>query len=143
MSSGLSTPDFLTIGHICLDLIPETPESRIGGSAYYAATAAARLGYSVGVITAAGPESEALRGQPRTIVLSLDTDQSTTFENVDTSSGRRQILRHLAPAIPPQMVPAEWAKAAVVHLAPVAGEVPASMFRLFPRSLVGLTPQGY
>lgn len=143
MTEGLSTPDFLVIGHVCRDVLSGASGFRPGGSVFYAAATAARLGYSVGVVTAGGPEVDALRELPGTAVINLDTDKSTSFENVYEEGRRRQYLRHLAPAIPIHLVPAEWMKAPLVHIAPVANEVPLEMFRLFPKSLVGVTPQGY
>lgn len=130
-------------GHICRDVVPEPPGWRPGGAVWYAASTAARLGYSVGVVTAGAAEVEALRALPNTAVISLDAKRSTSFENVYEPSGRRQFLRALAPPIPKDLVPPEWTKAPVALLAPVADEVPADMARLFPRSLVGVCPQGW
>ena len=109
---------------------------------YYAASTAARLGASVGVLTAGAGEVEALRALPNTVVVSLDARKSTSFENVYEAGGRRQYLRALAPSIPVDLIPAEWSKAPVVLLAPVADELPAAMFRAFPRSLLAVSPQG-
>lgn len=110
---------------------------------YYAAATAAKLGYSVGVVTAGAAEVGALRALPNTVVVSLDTKKSTSFENVYDASGRRQYLRALAEAIPPDMVPSEWCSAPAALMAPVAGEVPFGMIRMFPRALIGLSPQGW
>ncbi|MFI5269202.1 MAG: PfkB family carbohydrate kinase [Chloroflexota bacterium] len=139
----LTTPDLVVVGHICRDVVAESPGWRPGGAVLYAAAAAARLGCSVGVLTAGAAEADVLRDLPNTVVVSLDAKRSTSFENVYEPAGRRQYLRALAPAIPPELLPYEWLKAPVVLLAPVAGEVSQEMARLFPRALLGVSPQGW
>ena len=49
---ALTTPDLVVVGHVCRDVTPEPPGWRPGGAVFYAASTAARLGYSVGVLTA-------------------------------------------------------------------------------------------
>lgn len=139
----LPTPDLVVIGHVCRDVAPEQPGWRPGGTVYYAASAADRLGYSVGVLTAGASEVDVLRKLRHTTVVSLAVRQSTSFENLYVAGGRRQYLRALAPRIPGDALPAEWRHAPAVLLGPVAGEVPAAMARQFPHSLVGVSPQGY
>jgi hypothetical protein len=139
-----ATPDLVVVGHICRDVVAEPPGWRPGGAVFYAAATAARLGYSVGVVTAGAREVEALRALPNTAVVSLDARKSTSFENVyDTSGSRRQYLRALAQPIPSDMVPSEWRSAPAALLAPVASEVSMATLRMFPRALVGVSPQGW
>ena len=71
--------DYLVIGHVAHDLTPEGP--RLGGTVAYSALTARALGLRVGVVTAAGRETslEALNGIP---VISIESPQSTTFENI-------------------------------------------------------------
>jgi sugar/nucleoside kinase (ribokinase family) len=140
---ALATPDLVVAGHVCRDVISEPPGWRPGGAVFYAASTAAKLGFSVGVITAGGHEVEALRELPNTMVVSLQAKHSTSFENIYEIGGRRQILRALAPSIPVELVPSEWRKAPAALLAPVADEVPVGMSRAFPQALVGVSPQGY
>lgn len=131
------------MGHICRDVVPEPPGWRPGGAVFYAASTAAKLGYSVGVLTAGAAETDALRELPNTVVVSLDVKRSTSFENVSEPGKRRQYLRAMAPAIPPELLPHEWRKAPVVLLAPVAGEISPETARLFPRALLAVSPQGW
>lgn len=138
-----NTPDLVVVGHVCRDVTSEPPGWRPGGAVYYAASTAARLGYSVGVITAGATEVETLRALPNTVVISLDAKKSTSFENVYEQGVRRQFVRGLAPPIPADLVPPEWSKAKVVLLAPVADEVPLALPRSFPLALIGVSPQGY
>ena len=62
--ASLEPVDYLVIGHVAHDLTPEG--SRLGGTAAYAALTARALGYRVGIVTAAGPETslEVLNGIP-------------------------------------------------------------------------------
>ena len=86
----LEPVDYLVIGHVAHDLTPQGP--RLGGTAAYSALTARALGLRVGVLTASGPETtlEPLKDIP---VVSLESDYSTTFENIYTSQGRVQYLR--------------------------------------------------
>ena len=124
-------------------MVAEPPGWRPGGAVFYAAAAASRLGFSVGVVTAGGREVEALRKLPNTVVVSLDSKKSTSFENVYEASGPRQYLRALAPPVPHGIVPSEWLKSTAVLLAPVADEVPATLLRMFPRAIIGVSAQGW
>jgi sugar/nucleoside kinase (ribokinase family) len=74
----------------------------------------------------------------------VPADEMTTFENIYTPSGRIQFLRAVAPPIPVDSVPPEWRTARVVHLGPVAQEVPPEIADVFPaETLIGATPQGW
>jgi sugar/nucleoside kinase (ribokinase family) len=132
--------DYLVIGHVAHDLAPEGP--RLGGTAAYSALTARALGMRVGIVTASGPETslEPLNGIP---VISLESPQSTTFENIYTEHGRIQYLRAQATRIDLNMVPERWRRAPIIHLGPIANEVDARLPESFSPGLVGLTPQGW
>lgn len=132
--------DYLVIGHVAHDLAPEGP--RLGGTAAYSALTARALGMRVGIVTASGPETslEPLNGIP---VISLESPQSTTFENIYTEHGRIQYLRAQATRIDLNMVPEPWRRAPIIHLGPIANEVDARLPESFSPGLVGLTPQGW
>lgn len=140
---ALTTPDIIVVGHVCRDVMTEPPGWRPGGAVFYAASTAARLGFSVGVVTAGAAEVKALQQLPNTVVVSLESRHSTSFENVMGPAGRRQVLHALAPTIPLELLPAEWRKTRLALLAPVAGEVPQAMVRAFPQALLGVCPQGW
>src|SRR5215213_3876767 len=93
---SLEPVDYLVIGHIAHDLTPEG--SRLGGTAAYSALTARALGLHVGIVTASGPETslDALNAIP---VVSIESPQSTTFENIYAEHGRIQYLRALATRI--------------------------------------------
>jgi sugar/nucleoside kinase (ribokinase family) len=136
----LEPVDYLVIGHVAHDLTPSGPH--LGGTAAYSALTARALGLRVGVVTASGPETslDALSGL---LVISAPSPQSTTFENIYSENGRRQILHHCAVPLLLNSVPDVWRRTAIIHLGPVAQEVDAVLPDSFSPSLVGLTPQGW
>lgn len=137
---SLEPVDYLVIGHITVDLSPGGPV--LGGSAAYAALTARALGLRVGVVTVCGNEIplRALEGIP---VVAGKAERSTTFENVYKSGRRFQHIRSVAPKIDLALVPEAWRRAKIIHLAPVAQEVPDLLPEDFHPELLALTPQGW
>lgn len=136
----LEPVDYLVIGHVAHDLTPSGP--RLGGTAAYSTLTARALGLRVGVVTASGPETS-LGALSDVLVISVPSPQSTTFENIYSESGRRQILHHRAVPLSFDSVPEIWRRASIIHLGPVAQEVDAVLPASFSPSLLGLTPQGW
>ena len=136
----LEPVDYLVIGHVAHDLAPEG--SRLGGTAAYSALTARALGVRVGIVTASGPETSLapLEGIP---VVSIESPQSTTFENIYTGHGRIQYLRAQATRIDLNRVPEPWRRAPIIHLGPIANEMDAMLPDGFSPTLLGLTPQGW
>ncbi len=136
--------DYLVIGHVTRDLVDGA--FTIGGTASYATRTARALGCRVGVVTSASPDldlSQALDGIP---VVRFPAATTTTFENVYTSDGRRQVLQGVAETLLPEMVPPDWRVAparGVVHLGPVAQECAPALANAFEDAFVGVTPQGW
>lgn len=136
----LEPVDYLIIGHIAHDLTPTGP--RLGGTAAYSALTARALGMRVGVVTASGPETS-LDALHDVLVVSAPSPHSTTFENIYSESGRRQVLHQHAVPLSLDSVPGAWRRTAIIHLGPVAQEVDAVLPGSFSPSLLGLTPQGW
>lgn len=133
--------DYLVLGHITRDRLPDG-RSAPGGTALYAAAAAARLGARSAVLTAGNPAQ--LPPSPAGVVFRvLPAATTTTFANRYRPDGRQQCLHELAPPISLDALPAAWRAAPVVHLAPVAAEVDLTLAAAFPTALVGVTPQGW
>ncbi|HEY2982417.1 MAG TPA: PfkB family carbohydrate kinase [Anaerolineales bacterium] len=137
---ALQPVDYLAIGHLAVDLTPAGP--RLGGTVTYSALTARALGLRVGIVTAAGPEAPlgGLEGIP---VVSVPSEHSTTFENIQSDEGRRQILHHRAAPLSLEHIPAAWRGASIMHVAPLAQEISSDMARGLTGSLVGVTPQGW
>jgi sugar/nucleoside kinase (ribokinase family) len=136
----LTPVDYLVIGHIACDLTPAGP--RLGGTAAYAALTARALGLRVGVVTSRGGEVplDILDGIQ---LVNSAVEHSTTFENVYTPQGRRQVIHHLASDLRYEDIPPIWQAAPIVHVGPIAGEGKSLADGKFPASMLGLTPQGW
>jgi sugar/nucleoside kinase (ribokinase family) len=134
--------DYLIIGHLTRDLLPHG--TRLGGTAAYASLTARALGLRVGILTACESCQDApeLVGEGITVV-GLRSEQTTTFENIQTPTGRIQYISNIAPTIGLSMVPEQWLSTPIIHLGPVAREIEPALVRAFPNSFVGLTPQGW
>ena len=132
--------DYLVIGHVAHDLTPEGP--RLGGTVAYSALTARALGLRVGIVTSVGPETslESLKDIP---IISIESAQSTTFENIYTKQGRLQYLRAQATQIDFNHVPEAWRRASIIHLGPLADELESILPEDFSPALLGITPQGW
>lgn len=140
ISSFVEPVDYLVIGHLTQDLIPDG--SRLGGTAAFAALTAQALGLRVGIVTSTGPEAtlDALQGIQ---ISNVYSEHSSTFSNIYTPQGRIQYIYHSAANLAFQNVPEAWRSTPIVHLGPIAQEVEPNMVYSFPESLIGLTPQGW
>jgi len=136
----LEPVDYLVIGHVAHDLTPQGP--RVGGTVSFAALTARALGMKVGIVTAMGPETplDSLSGIP---IVSQESPQSTTYENIYTDHGRIQYLRAQARRIDFTNVPESWRRASIIHLGPIANEMDPVLPSSFTPALLGLTPQGW
>lgn len=132
--------DYLVIGHVAHDLTPDGP--RLGGTVAYSALTARALGLRVGIVTSVGPETslEPLKDIP---IISIESAQSTTFENIYTKKGRLQYLRAQARQIDFNQIPETWKRASIIHLGPLADELESILPQDFSPALLGITPQGW
>jgi len=136
----MSTPEYLSIGHITRDLLPGGG-SAAGGTALYTAITADRLGMRAAILTAAAHLPEHLPAGVS--VVSAATDQTSTFENRYTPAGRQQWLHAEAPPIQITDIPAPWLHTPLIHLGPVLQECSLEMLSAFPNARVIATPQGW
>jgi sugar/nucleoside kinase (ribokinase family) len=136
----LEPVDYLVIGHLTEDVT--STGSRLGGTAAFAALTARAFGLRVGIVTSVGDETslELLEGIP---ILRVPAAYSTTFENLRTAAGRKQVIRRRAADITLESLPDAWRKAPIVHLGPVAQELSPEAASGFAASLLGITPQGW
>jgi 1D-myo-inositol 3-kinase len=131
---------YLTIGHICQDVLPDG--WMFGGAATYSARAAHALSCHVQVLTSLRADVDVRPALADIEVLRLRSDHTTTFENVYTDHGRQQTLHAVAERLTPDRFPATLT-ADIVHLAPIAQEVDLGWLDRFPGALIGVTPQGW
>jgi sugar/nucleoside kinase (ribokinase family) len=136
--------DYIAIGHVTRDVIedaPGEPREQPGGSAFYSALQASRLGLRALVVTrGAQREIEGLLA-PYREELEVDIQASEQTTTLATRGSGAQRLQHVrAWAGPIDMSRVELG-AKVVHLAPVAREI--SAWRAPSEgSFIGITPQG-
>ncbi|MDX2137134.1 MAG: PfkB family carbohydrate kinase [Chloroflexota bacterium] len=137
----MNAPDYLLLGNITADLVPEG--RALGGTVSYSAPTAAAFGLQVGLVTrAAAREPLLLQLADSTTICAHEAPETTTFENLYTPHGRVQYVRGIAGAVAYSDIPEAWRTAPLVHLAPIAGEVDPALARFFPHARVMLTLQG-
>jgi sugar/nucleoside kinase (ribokinase family) len=134
-------PNYLVIGHVAKDLIGDG--YRLGGTAAYSALTARNLGRRAAIITCAGSDVDLTGAFNDIDLLCLPSPVTTTFRNVYTAGDRQQYIKAVAEAITEDRIPARWRDTSIVHLGPIVNEFDGDMIKLFPSSLVGLTPQGW
>ena len=133
--------DFLTIGHICLDMT--AAGLRIGGAAAYCSAVAEALGCRTAVVTSSAETEEWQVQLPDTAIHCLISPNTTVFENIYTPTGRIQKIHSVAGPIKREDIPQAWHRAPAVLLSPIAREVDPRILYLFSNSLVGVAPQGW
>jgi sugar/nucleoside kinase (ribokinase family) len=132
--------DYTTIGHVTIDVLDDGSR-RAGGTAFYSALQAARLGRRVLIVTRGRPrEVEALiephRGKLELELHVQPAAHTTTLRTRGSGSERSQSVLAWAGPIVAEIE----LDTSILHLAPVARESP-SHWRGRGR-FVGLTPQG-
>ena len=137
----MTIPDYLVIGTITKDLIPDG--FTIGGTVTYAAVTASRLGKRSAIVTSAEPDLVLPDILADVEVARVPSPSTTTFRNIYANGARQQYITALAEPIGPDAIPSEWRQVPLVHLGPLAGEIDESIVHLFPDSLVVATPQGW
>jgi sugar/nucleoside kinase (ribokinase family) len=137
---SLQPVDYLVIGHVAADITPSGIQ--LGGTVSYSALTAKALGLRVGIVTSSGGNAplQALNGIP---IVNVPAEHSTTFENIKTEDGRRQVLHHRAEPIQLEHIPQVWRSAPIIHLGPIARELESSLAEKVSASLLGVTPQGW
>jgi sugar/nucleoside kinase (ribokinase family) len=133
--------DLVAIGHVTFD---ETPSGvRPGGSAYYAAVTARRLGLSVGLLTSISHDYP-LDVFPEGIHVTTVASPRTTRYRLGHSRGARTLtLLSRAADLETKHLPAAWRGAPLAVLCPVAGEVDPALAGAFEDAAVALLPQGW
>lgn len=130
--------DYTTVGHVTVDVMPDG-SSRPGGSAFYAALQAARLGMRTLIVTKGAVERiehlmEPWRGELDVRI--LPAAQTTTLDTSGWGAARTQRMLAWAGTIGEDVV----LDTRILHLAPVARETPREWRG--SADFVGVTPQG-
>jgi len=141
-------PDFLVVGHVVQDLVPDGGGGetwRLGGAASYASLLARNLGLRTAILTACSPDLPVADLFPGIEVSVAPSERTTQMRNVYHEGGRReQWVPQRAATLTAEHVPQEWRDARIVLLGPVAGEIDDSVARVFsPETLIGAGAQGW
>jgi sugar/nucleoside kinase (ribokinase family) len=138
--------DLVAVGHVTFD---ETPSGiRPGGSAYYAALTARRLGLRVGLLTSVAPDYN-LDVLPDGIeVMVVPSPHTTRYRLGDAPSRNSRAARTLtllsrAVDLEAEQLPDAWREAPLVVLGPVANEVDPALAGAFDDASVAVLPQGW
>jgi hypothetical protein len=141
-AAGGGPIEYLLIGHVTVDRVDERRVT-LGGTATYASLTARNMGARVAVHTSASYEPglvDRLRGIQ---VARIPADYTTCFVNDYHAGRRQQTLESVAEKLSYEQLLPEWRNPPVVHLGPLCQELDAGLVSRFPRSLVGVTPQGW
>jgi sugar/nucleoside kinase (ribokinase family) len=145
-------PQFLVVGHIVQDLIPESASPaehspserwRLGGAASYASIMARNLGLRTAVLTAASPELDVAALLPGIECHVVPSERTTQILNVYSNGRRRQTVPQRADRLRPEHLPYDWSRSDIVLLGPVAGEADDALATVFPDSLLAIGAQGW
>lgn len=150
MPMGTTRPDYVVVGHCALDLQPDG-SFLPGGTVLYSALTAARMGMRAAILTAGDPAALAAALAPFRDAFDLHiipTAATTTFENIPTHEGRKQTLHAWSGPIEPGALPARWRNPTVLHLGPIAAELPpdrwaAALTTIIQADWPIATPQGW
>jgi sugar/nucleoside kinase (ribokinase family) len=142
-------PDYLAIGHVTIDYGPDG-EPSLGGSALYAALLAARFGLRAAILTRGRfddlPNEELPNALTRFAseieIIVQESDEPTTFTNVNVAGRREQTIHTWAGEIDLNGLPPMWRSSRIIHLAPVAQEIDVRRAGRLSPDFFGVTPQG-
>src|SRR5258708_9655231 len=136
------TVDYLLLGHVTVDRLDDR-RVVLGGTATYAALTARNMGARVGVHTSARARPGLIDTRGGVVVARIPSEYTTCFVNEYIDGKRRQTIESVAEKLTYEQILPEWRNPPVVHLGPLNQELDASLVSRFPRSLVGVTPQGW
>lgn len=142
MDSRASRFDYVAVGHVTRDVIEDHPGGTVsqpGGSAFYSALQATRLGLRTLIVTQGVPLEITALLEPFSDELDLrviPAKDTTTLSTRGSGAQRSQrLLAWAGPIVEPLTLDTE-----ILHLAPVARETPLTWQGR--ARFVGLTPQG-
>jgi hypothetical protein len=134
--------DYLLLGHVTVDRLDDK-RVVLGGTATYAALTARNMGARVGVHTSSAYEPGLIDTLGGVLVARIPAEFTTCFVNEYAAGKRRQTIESVAEKLTYEQLLPEWRNPPLVHLGPLNQELDPSLVSRFPRSLVGVTPQGW
>jgi hypothetical protein len=136
------TVDYLLLGHVTVDRLDDR-RVVLGGTATYGALTARNMGARVGIHTSSAYEPGLIDTLGGVLVARIPAEFTSCFVNEYSAGKRRQTIESVAEKLTYEQILPEWRNPPVVHLGPLCQELDASLVGRFPRSLVGVTPQGW
>jgi len=134
-------PRLLVIGHLAKDQMRHGFTT--GGTAAYAALTAVRMGFTVAVVTSAGPDLDPETELPGVRVHVVPSAESTVFVNDYGPDARIQTVKGVAAPITVTDFPPALRSATAVLLGPLVGEVGAGVRGVVQGSVVMASLQGW
>jgi len=132
--------EYLAVGHVSRDELPDG-SVRLGGTVTYASLTAAALGWKARALTCAAWPLDLPAGVTWEV---RPAAQTTTFYLQTGAEGRTLFLKARADTLTPADLPADWPTPQVLHLGPIAAECALEWVEVFAgRTLVGVTLQGW
>lgn len=142
--------EYLVVGHVSRDIVDakgleprQADEYLMGGTVSFSSQIACALGMRTAILTSTAPDFDVQQALPTTDIVCVPAPETTTFSNIYTDSGRRQIVHALAGWLSAENLPDSWRDIPIVHLGPITNQVDPQLVNAFPNSLIGLTPQGW
>jgi 1D-myo-inositol 3-kinase len=134
--------DYLILGHVTVDRL-DAQRVVLGGTATYAALTARNMGARVGIHTSASYEPGLVDTLYGTMVARIPAEYTSCFVNEYVDGRRRQTIESVAERLTYEQLLPEWRNPPIVHLGPLCQELDTALVTRFPRSLIGVTPQGW
>jgi hypothetical protein len=134
--------DYLLLGHVSVDRLDDKRVA-MGGTATYGAVTARNMGARAAVHTSASYEPGLIDSLGGVLVARIPAEYTTCFVNEYRAGQRHQSLESIAEKLTYDQILPEWRNPPIVHLAPLCQELDTSIVERFPRSLIGVTPQGW
>ncbi len=138
--------DYLTIGHISRDVVSTELDPSgysVGGTVSFSAEIAHALNCRAAVLTSTRPDFDYQNAIPNATVVSVPSEETTSFSNIYKPEGRTQIVHQLAGWVSAEHLPKGWEDTPIVHLGPITNCIDAELVYAFPDSIIGVTPQGW
>jgi len=132
--------DIALLGHLSLDRHETgfTP----GGTVFFAARTAARLGQRAGVLTRAAADFPFAEAQSDAEWIVQPSTVTTTFRNIYRGQARQQIIEAVAEPLQGG-VPERWREAPILLFGPVAREIPLPWLAEADNDIVAAVLQGW
>ncbi len=143
MDRVLAPVDYLVIGHITHDILPDGGRA-LGGTASYASLTAAALGRTVGIVTSSSADADLSLLERVAAVVCCSAPATTTFQNVYVNGHREQYVYAVAAPLTLPAIPSVWQQTPIVHIGPIMQECDRTLVEHFKgKAFIGLTPQGW